>query len=153
MAAAAAAAATPLPLLQQPSWDTVPWPFTNPLHDLNRAQPAPPAKNPLSFIRKVGYAISPFRLQHKKTVSKTPFFINPECYARLWKGAQQGPIDPTHLPLSYVLTAWRDNASENKCEWPEQIRMEINRVAPNLTKVSYHVCVSRARASEANCVL
>ncbi|KAI9245826.1 hypothetical protein BDA99DRAFT_269914 [Phascolomyces articulosus] len=98
-------------------------------------QPPPPPQNQLPFIRKIGYAVSPFRLKHNQKITKTPFFIDNDQFSRMWRGMQQGPMNPNRLPLSYVLTSWRDQTLENKCEWPDAIKIQLNRTIPNLTKV------------------
>ncbi|KAI9495102.1 hypothetical protein BDB00DRAFT_815874 [Zychaea mexicana] len=93
-----------------------------------------PKTNQLPFIRKIGYAVNPFRLKHNKTITRVPFFINPDGYTRMWKGSHPGPVDPNRLPISFVLTAWRDKTHENKCEWPDTIKLELNRTIPIITK-------------------
>ncbi|KAI7852091.1 hypothetical protein BDC45DRAFT_607599 [Circinella umbellata] len=99
---------------------------------------SPVIHNPLPFIRKIGYAVNPFRLKHNQKITRVPFFMDGDRFPRVWKGIPQTAgalvIDPTRLPLSYVLTAWRDKTTEDKCEWPDTIKMSLNRTIPNLTK-------------------
>ncbi|KAG2221228.1 hypothetical protein INT45_013939, partial [Circinella minor] len=101
---------------------------------------SPVVHNPLPFIRKIGYAVNPFRLKHNQKVTRIPFFMDGDRFPRVWRGippqetAGALVIDPTRLPLSYVLTAWRDKTTEDKCEWPDTIKMSLNRTIPTLTK-------------------
>ncbi|KAF7720610.1 hypothetical protein EC973_006992 [Apophysomyces ossiformis] len=90
----------------------------------------------LSYKRKVDYALKPFRLQHKKMHTRTPFFIGPDVFRRIAKDDSiKIAMDASSLPILYVLTAWRVGQSSTKCEWPETIAIEINGKRPKISKI------------------
>ncbi|KAG0176924.1 hypothetical protein DFQ28_005670 [Apophysomyces sp. BC1034] len=93
------------------------------------------SRHRLTFKRKVDYAVKPFRLQHKKMHTRTPFFISAEFFRRMWKDdSVKIAMDASSLPILYVLTAWRVGQNSTKCEWPETIAIEINGKLPKLSK-------------------
>ncbi|KAI9315099.1 hypothetical protein BX666DRAFT_355876 [Dichotomocladium elegans] len=100
--------------------------------NLPRANLQPSLSN--QYIHRIEYAIAPFRLQHNKSETVLPFFIDRDSFGRIWRQPVQAKENT--VPISYVLVAWRNGAPDTKCEWPDSINITINGIQPKLVKWS-----------------
>lgn len=97
----------------------------------------PPLNSEYIYIRKIGYAIRPFRLTHGQKTKSIYFNLSHDDFKRIWNPnapKTQRP-DPNQLPLSYVFIAWREKTNEWKCEWPDVVHFQINGKAPAVSRV------------------
>ncbi|CAG8638819.1 2335_t:CDS:2, partial [Paraglomus occultum] len=96
-------------------------------------------KHAALFCRPFEYAVKPQVLQHKAAVTPFTFTIMPNLFKRLYSPDKQYHITVntplSHLPLTYVLKSCKAaSAIDDKCEWPDGLRVFLNRMEVKLEK-------------------
>lgn len=94
----------------------------------------------VGYLRPIGRALAPFKLEHNQPVANVMLNINNEIFSRLWKRTifklpEAGHTD-SQLPITFVLNCQKADGTDHKCEWPDKIELAINSNPVNPIRVS-----------------
>jgi hypothetical protein len=94
----------------------------------------------VGYLRPIGRALAPFKLEHNQPVANVMLNINADIYSKLWKRTAFNLPEAKHsdnqLPITFVLNCRKTQGTDQKCEWPEKIELAVNGASINPIRVS-----------------
>ncbi|KAI9345115.1 MIZ/SP-RING zinc finger-domain-containing protein [Pilaira anomala] len=94
--------------------------------NVKRAKTLDPENDRVRFRYKKEYAVKPFRLSHGQEVSGKSFFLPRPDFDNLCTNDTMMIGEGDTFPLRFVLTSWYKEGPERKCQWPENLHIDLN---------------------------